>query len=151
MYSFSKKGGAGTLGYNDMTAVTQILETLLDKLRKKEVTLTGELASVLQEAGEVIATQSAIHRDGGKVDAYAVSAMCAKLERFLLPPNPADSDNNADTLAAAGGAADQPDDPNYGFFGGTPQLQQESEAQDDDYGFFKDKPSESASKVRHSK
>ena len=66
-----------------MTAVTNILETLLDKLRKKEMTLTDEMASALLEAGDVIAQQSAAHREGSKVDASAVGAMCARLERFL--------------------------------------------------------------------
>ena len=35
----SIKGGAGTFGFTDMTAVTHILETLLDKLRKQEMQL----------------------------------------------------------------------------------------------------------------
>ena len=34
----SIKGGAGTFGFTDMTGVTHVLETLLDKLRKQEMT-----------------------------------------------------------------------------------------------------------------
>lgn len=125
-----------------MTAVTHILETLLDKLRKQEMTLTDEMASALHEAGDVIARQSAAHREGGKVDANAVSAMCAKLERFLNSSNLEEFDNNSGSTAKRnkGGAAEQPDNPDYGFFGQQPQVQPDTgEQEDQEYGFFKEK------------
>ena len=108
----------GTLGFNDMTAVTNILETLLDKLRKQEVTLTDEMASTLHEAGDVIARQSAVHREGGKVDSNAVGAMCVRLERFLIPVNPDESDNSAGSMAKENkeSAAEQLKNSDYGFF-----------------------------------
>lgn len=140
MAAYTKKGGAGTLGFNDMTAVTHILETLLDKLRRQEMTLTDEMASVLHEAGDVIARQSAVHREGGKVDANAVSAMCARLERFLTPE---ESGNNSASMARGNknGTAEQPDNPDYGFFGQQPQIRPDTDEQEDqeDYGFFKKK------------
>ncbi len=139
MATYIKKGGAGTLGFNDMTAVTQILETLLEKLRKQELTLTDEMSSALLEAGDVISRQSAIHRDGGKVDANAVGTICAKLEKFLVT-----SPDGADSSAAAKakqGATEQAEDSDYGFFGQQPQVKPETAAEEeqDDYGFFKEK------------
>ena len=140
MATYIKKGGAGTLGFNDMTAVTQILETLLEKLRKQELTLTDEMSSALLEAGEVISRQSAIHRDGGKVDANAVGSICAKLERFLVT-NPEGSDSSAAAAKAKQEATEQTEDSDYGFFGQQPQVKPESAAEEeqDDYGFFKEK------------
>ena len=38
----SVKGGASTFGVTDMTEVTHVLETLLDRIRKGEMALTGE-------------------------------------------------------------------------------------------------------------
>ena len=113
-----KKGGAGTLGFNDMTAVTQILETLLEKLRSQEMQLTDEMTSALHDAADVIALQSATHREGGKVDARAVGAMCARLERFLTSTNPDESNNNSGSMAKGNkeDATEQPKNSDYGFF-----------------------------------
>ena len=140
MATYIKKGGAGTLGFNDMTAVTQILETLLEKLRKQELTLTDEMSSALLEAGEVISRQSAIHRDGGKVDAHAVGAICAKLERFLIT-NPDGSDNSTAATKTKPEATEQKEDSDYGFFGQQPQVKPDTETEEEqeDYGFFKEK------------
>lgn len=71
----SIKGGAGTFGFNDMTEVTHVLETLLDKLRKQEMTLTDEMVSAFLEAGDVISTQLAAHRGEGEVDQGEVKAV----------------------------------------------------------------------------
>ncbi len=126
-----------------MTAVTLILETLLEKLRKQEMVLTDEMASALLEAGDVIAKQSAAHREGGKVDANAVSAMCAKLERFLSSANPEELENHSGSVAKGnkGDATVQPDNLDYGFFGQQPQVQPDTGQEEDqeDYGFFREK------------
>src|SRR5690606_36926476 len=43
----SIKGGSGTFGFTDMTAVTHELESLLDKVRKHELVLTDEMVDAL--------------------------------------------------------------------------------------------------------
>ena len=141
MAAYIKKGGAGTLGFNDMTAVTQILETLLEKLRKHEITLTDEMSSALEEAGNVIALQSVAHQEGRKVDANAVSAVCAKLERFLTAALD-DSENGSSTKGSKADASEQPEDSDYGFFGQQPQIKPDTkneEEDQEDYGFFREK------------
>ena len=85
----SIKGGAATFGFEDMTAVTHILETLLDRLRKQEMPVSGEMVNVFLEAKDVIAMQLAAHRGEGDVNADAVSAVCAKLERLAATPGSA--------------------------------------------------------------
>lgn len=55
----SIKGGAGTFGFSDMAEVTHVLETLLDKLRKQEMTLTDDMVTAFLEAGDVLAMQLA--------------------------------------------------------------------------------------------
>ena len=78
----SIKGGAGTFGFNDMTAVTHILETLLDKLRKEELVLRNEMIDVFLQAGDVLRTQMEAHQNGGDVDENIVTDVCGKLEKL---------------------------------------------------------------------
>src|SRR4030065_89278 len=96
----SIKGGAGTFGFTDMTEVTHILETLLDKLRKQEMTLIDEMVSAFLEAGDVISMQLASHRGEGEGDARAVSAGGQKVERL----SSAQQESPAATAAAASNA-----------------------------------------------
>src|ERR1044072_397093 len=50
----SIKGGSGTFGFTDMTEVTHELESLLDKARRRELTLTAGMVDALLAAGDVL-------------------------------------------------------------------------------------------------
>lgn len=76
----SIKGGSGTFGFTDMTEVTHILETLLDRLRKEELSLLPEMVDACLAAGDVLKAQLAHHRGGPEVDVEAVREVCARLE-----------------------------------------------------------------------
>ncbi|WP_022942041.1 chemotaxis protein CheW [Psychromonas hadalis] len=77
----SIKGGAGIFGFDDMTEVTHILETLLDKLRKEELLLTTEMIDAFLQAGDILAEQKAVHQEGGDtVDESKIKAVCLLLE-----------------------------------------------------------------------
>ncbi len=122
----SIKGGAGTFGFTDMTEVTHILETLLDKLRKQEMTLTDDMISAFLEAGDVISMQLAAHRGGDKVDQEQIKAVCTKLEQLSA----------SDAVAAA---------PNKSpltplLQSGEPKKDEAKAVVDEDYGFFDDIP-----------
>ncbi len=69
----SIKGGASTFGLNDMTEVTHILESLLDKIRKGEMVLTGEHIEAFLAAKDVLKMQLDGHRLGTSVDQDAVA------------------------------------------------------------------------------
>ena len=128
----SIKGGAGTFGFDDMTEVTHILETLLDRLRKQEMMLTAEMVNVFLEAKDVIAMQLAAHRGEGEIAADAVSTVCEKLERLSSASRTgagggADSDDNSggsgtNNADSGGGvaASDSSDDSDSGFFDDQP-------------------------------
>jgi two-component system chemotaxis sensor kinase CheA len=88
----SIKGGAGTFGFTDMTELTHVLESLLDKLRKGELEVQSEMIDVFLKAGDVLKGQLAGHRGDGEADAAAAAEVCAKLKQ----------------LAAAGGAPATP-------------------------------------------
>ncbi len=119
----SIKGGAGTFGFNDMAEVTHALETLLDKLRKREMTLADEMVSAFLEAGDVIAMQLAAHRSEGESDAGAVSAVREKLDRLSSAAQPASVSPAAGerNLPPPKGDA-EPSNPDDGFFDELPDA-----------------------------
>ncbi len=140
----SIKGGAGTFGFTDMIEVTHVLETLLDKLRKQEITLTNEMVNAFLEAGDVIAMQLAGHRDATEVDQDAVKAARETLER-LAATQP--SDTPAPATEAAPTTATAASEEAYGFFDTAPATPEKSPAEveaEQGYGFF-DAPAEGES------
>jgi two-component system chemotaxis sensor kinase CheA len=78
----SIKGGSGTFGFTDMTRVTHILETLLDRLRKNELALRSEMVDAFLEAGDVLRGQLAGHQNGEEVDTLAADEICVKLNNL---------------------------------------------------------------------
>jgi two-component system, chemotaxis family, sensor kinase CheA len=63
----SIKGGASTFGFDDMTAVTHALESMLDRVRHGELTLTSDMVDASLQAGDVISEQLRGHRDATEV------------------------------------------------------------------------------------
>ena len=147
----SIKGGAGTFGFTDMTEVTHVLETLLDKLRKQEMTLTDEMVSAFLEAGDVISTQLAAHRGEGEVDQAEVVAIREKLERLtsaqpvLSHAEGTNSGQAAPINATPKSPAQPQENAAYGFFDDEPVVSapvqacpEPVEGADESYGFFDD-------------
>lgn len=79
----SIKGGAGIFGFQDMTVVTHVLESLLDKLRTHEIPFSTTMTDLFLEAGDVIAMQLAGHRDGAEVDQNAVDNVRTRLQQVV--------------------------------------------------------------------
>ncbi|MRX11356.1 chemotaxis protein CheA [Pseudoduganella sp. FT25W] len=69
----SVKGGASTFGVTDMTEVTHVLETLLDRIRKGEMALTSEHVDAFLAAKDILKMQLDGHRLGSDVDQDAVA------------------------------------------------------------------------------
>ena len=78
----SIKGGSGTFGFTDMTAVTHVLETLLDRLRKEELELRPEMVDAFLAAGDVLRAQLEHHQGGPEPDEEQIRAVCAQLEQL---------------------------------------------------------------------
>ena len=79
----SIKGGAGMFGFHDMTIVTHVLESLLDKLRTHEIAFSPAMIDLFLEAGDVIAMQLAGHRDGSEVNQEAVDRIRGRLQNIV--------------------------------------------------------------------
>lgn len=75
----SIKGGASTFGFSDMADITHVLESLLDKIRKGEMTLKTEHVDAFLSAKDVLKMQLDGHRNGAEVDLGAVEEIRARL------------------------------------------------------------------------
>ncbi|KPJ33027.1 chemotaxis protein CheA, partial [Burkholderia multivorans] len=95
----SIKGGAATFGFSALTDTTHILESLLDRARNHELTLTKEMVDAFLETKDVLSDQLADYRASAEPDAAAAAAICAKLERLQ-----ADSGGAAASVAAPAAA-----------------------------------------------
>ncbi len=84
----SVKGGSSTFGLNDMTEVTHILESLLDRIRKGEMALTSEHVDAFLAAKDILKMQLDGHRNGAAVDHDAVAnvrMMLQELSQDVVP------------------------------------------------------------------
>ncbi|WP_427912005.1 chemotaxis protein CheA [Ramlibacter sp. MMS24-I3-19] len=61
----SVKGGAATFGFADVTALTHVMETLLDQLRRHEKSPTTAMVDTLLAAGDMLRALLACHQAGG--------------------------------------------------------------------------------------
>ena len=78
----SVKGGASTFGLNDMTEVTHILESLLDRIRKGEMALTTVHVDAFLAAKDILKMQLDGHRNGAEVDQDAVANVRMMLQEL---------------------------------------------------------------------
>jgi len=85
----SIKGGASTFGLTDMTEVTHILESLLDRIRKGEMALTSVHVDAFLAAKDILKMQLDGHRNGATVDQDAVAdvrMMLQELSQDVVAP-----------------------------------------------------------------
>ena len=78
----SIKGGSGTFGFNDMTEVTHILETLLDGIRKNEITITADMVDAFLQAGDVLKGLLEAHQNGTIADTAPSIEIRARLAQL---------------------------------------------------------------------
>ena len=119
----SIKGGSATFGFDDIAAVTHVLESLLDKLRKKEMALQDEMVDVFLHATDVIKEQLNCHIKGTVSDPAPAAAISNKL--LLLATNTGKT--------APKPAVETEADDSFGLFDDDAK---EVASTDDDFGFF---------------
>jgi two-component system chemotaxis sensor kinase CheA len=100
----SIKGGAATFGFTALTQTTHILESLLDRARRNELTLRMDMIDTFLETKDVLGAQLADYRASREPDADAAQAICAKLERL----NAEDDTNASEALASASAPSPTP-------------------------------------------
>lgn len=95
----SIKGGSATFGFNDITSVTHVLESLLDKLRKKEIALQSAMIDVFLQAADVLNIQLNSHIKGTPADSNIADAIVGQLlalsnDEHLINPKSIIKNNN---------------------------------------------------------
>ncbi|MFZ6844898.1 chemotaxis protein CheA [Undibacterium sp. RuTC16W] len=106
----SIKGGSSTFGLNDMTEVTHILESLLDKIRKGEMALTAEHVDAFLITKDILKMQLDGHRLGTSVDQDAVADVRMLLQSLSQDASPVKApvitfEDHSRTNATAGNEA----------------------------------------------
>lgn len=154
----SIKGSSGMFGFDDLTAVTHVLETLLDKVRSGQIALQAQMIDVLLESRDVLAQLLAAHKHETPDPSIAVQATVARLQALIdqqgsaLAVVPEDDSFGffddapgapaADTAAAEAAPVEQA----WGLFADEPPVVQPPVA-DSAYGFFDDAPGAPSSAV----
>lgn len=96
----SIKGGAATFGFEDVTSLTHVMETLLDKLRRHELALNTRMVDVLLASGDALRAMLTAHQ-GGTDRPGDVQALIDTIQGF-------DADSHANGSAGGSSAPSAP-------------------------------------------
>ncbi len=78
----SIKGGAATFGFSDVAELTHQMETLLDKLRRHELTPTAPMVDVLLQSGDALKAMLGRHQGSG-ADAIDTSELLVNIRAMV--------------------------------------------------------------------
>ncbi len=98
----SIKGGAATFGFSDVAGLTHDLETLLDKLRRHELTPSALMVDALLEAGDLLKAQLACHRGDDGAEAPDTDEIRARIQAFAAGEVPAAAAADRDLMIKVG-------------------------------------------------
>ncbi|MBU0915217.1 MAG: chemotaxis protein CheW [Gammaproteobacteria bacterium] len=84
----SIKGGAATFGFSDVAELTHQMETLLDKLRRHELTPTAPMVDVLLQSGDALKAMLGRHQGSG-ADAIDTSELLVNIRAMVAGDAPA--------------------------------------------------------------
>ncbi|MEY2954367.1 MAG: hypothetical protein RLZZ401_2454, partial [Pseudomonadota bacterium] len=98
----SIKGGAATFGFADVTELTHQMESLLDRLRRREIKLTAPRVSVLLESTDVLRGLLARHRRGGKEEALPTQSLVKRISDLMHGEGAAGNLASAQPVPVAG-------------------------------------------------
>ena len=106
----SIKGGAATFGFSDVAELTHQMETLLDKLRRHELTPTPAMVDVLLQSGDALKAMLARHQGsgGGEIDTTELLFNIRGMVAGEAPPAASQAGPASVAPAAAAPAAPAP-------------------------------------------
>ncbi|NQD93653.1 chemotaxis protein CheA, partial [Pseudomonas sp. CrR25] len=125
----SIKGSSGMFGFDDLTAVTHVLETLLEKLRSGRMALQTEMIDVFLASRDVLSQLLAAHQNQRPDPDIPVTATVSRLQHLI---------DRAPALAATATPAAAQEEA-FGFFDDAPGLAS-APAQAEAFGFFDEAP-----------
>ncbi|MCR4303511.1 MAG: chemotaxis protein CheW [Gallionella sp.] len=98
----SIKGSSGTFGFTDMAEVTHDLETLLDRIRKNEITITADMVDAFLQTGDVLRSLLDAHQRGVTSSDAASVEVRAKLEYLTGSREQKEGDITSDLAGVVG-------------------------------------------------
>ena len=79
----SIKGGSGIFGFDALTGLTHVMETLLDRARNQTMSLSVEIVDLFLETVDTLNATLQAYKDGGELPSEAINAGIEKLEAVL--------------------------------------------------------------------
>jgi len=79
----SIKGGAATFGFSDVSELTHKMESLLDRLRRRELKMVPAMVDVLLESADASRSLLAVHQSGEPGQEVATQALIARISTFV--------------------------------------------------------------------
>lgn len=138
----SIKGSSGMFGFDDLTAVTHELETLLDRIRCGQTALRAEMIEVFLEARDILQRLLDAHREQRPDTSVPVQATVERLRAWLAEPAASAQDDTFGLFDDAPGspeAVGSDSDDAFGFFDDAPGTPATAVA-GEDFGFFDQAP-----------
>ncbi|HBN9711096.1 TPA: chemotaxis protein CheA [Pseudomonas aeruginosa] len=131
----SIKGSSGMFGFDDITAVTHELETLLDRIRCGQMCLRPDMISSFLETRDVLQRLLDAHRSGHPDPGVPLLETVERLRGWLRAPEREAAEEGFGAFDEAL-ARETADDDAFGLFDEAPGAPAASEA----FGFFDDAP-----------
>lgn len=78
----SIKGGSATFGFSDVAELTHKMESLLDRLRRHEITPIPEMVDVLLESADASRSLLARHQAGGEGEVMPTAELVARISQL---------------------------------------------------------------------
>lgn len=78
----SIKGGSATFGFSDVAELTHKMESLLDRLRRHEITPIPEMVDVLLESADASRSLLARHQAGGEGEVLPTAELVTRISRL---------------------------------------------------------------------
>lgn len=149
----SIKGSSGMFGFDDITAVTHELETLLDRIRCGQMHLRPDMISSFLEARDVLQRLLDAHRSGSPDPGVPLLETVERLRGWLRVPEQEAAEEGFGLFDDAP-ARETADDDAFGFFDEGPGAPERAAAPEA-FGLFDEAPAHrprakhSASSMRH--
>jgi two-component system chemotaxis sensor kinase CheA len=139
----SIKGGSGIFGFDALTSVTHIMESLLDKIRQGKMAITIDMVDLFLNSVDQLKEILRCYRTNDELDWACVYELTKKLELVTAgkTSTPVEIENN-DGYGFFSAIETEVEDEAFGFFDDPVSNDTEKTdlVQDDSFGFFDDIP-----------
>ena len=129
----SIKGGSATFGFNDITSVTHVLESLLDRLRKKDIALQSAMIDVFLQAADILNMQLDSHIKGTPADASIATVIIKQLHALSKDAHLISAKSS---IKNTKNTKNNVIDDGFGFFATEGKLTEVTPDSDDEFGLF---------------